>query len=134
LFLAEKYPALRLFGHDQSPYLISLARDRALNLPPAINRSSPPIFTVGDCRAVPYESEEFDFAMIMGNSFGYFSANDAGNDDAGHHSSEETQLDDNGDRAVLKEINRVLKVGGRMILDLVDGDYMRENYSPRYYI
>jgi hypothetical protein len=36
-----------------------------------------------------------------------------------------------GDRAVLKEINRLLKLGGSMVLDLADGDYIRENFSPR---
>jgi SAM-dependent methyltransferase len=123
LLLAERYPGLQLFGHDQSAYLISLARERALQtLPQLSQRNSLPVFSVGDCRSVPYESSEFDFVMIMGNSFGYFSANDV--------TTEDGEVDD-GDRAVLSEINRLLKKGGQMVLDLADGDYMRENFSPR---
>ena len=118
--LAEKYPGLQLYGHDQSSYLISLARERALHsLPESPGRNYVPVFSVGDCRSVPYESNDFDFVMIMGNSFGYFSANDVGAEG------------DQGDRAVLREINRVLKVGGSMVLDLADGDYMKQNFSPR---
>ena len=50
--------------------------------------------------------------MFMGNSFGYFSTDDA-------------------DRLVLEEIQRVLKPGGKMILDLTDGGYMRANFAER---
>ena len=130
IFLAEKYPGLKLFAHDQSSYLISLAKERALNLPPQINR---PVFTVGDCRSVPYDADLFDFVMIMGNSFGYFSANDHVEDQFIGQSITHTEdnVIESGDEAVLKEINRVLKFGGRMTLDLADGDYIRDNYSPR---
>jgi SAM-dependent methyltransferase len=115
--LAERYPGLKLYGHDQSSYLISLARERALHSVP--ETPYVPVFSVGDCRSVPHESGEFDFVMIMGNSFGYFSANDIGVEG------------EEGDRAVLREINRLLKMGGLMVLDLADGDYMRNNFSPR---
>jgi len=50
--------------------------------------------------------------MCLGNSFGYF------------HSV-------NDDVLVLSEIARVLKPGGRLILDLADGDYLRSNFQPR---
>lgn len=50
--------------------------------------------------------------MILGNSFGYFSSDDQ-------------------DRVVLTEVMRVLKPDGRIIIDLTDGDYMRNNYSER---
>ena len=116
---------MSLYGHDQSSYLISLAKERALNLPPPICR---PAFTVGDCRSVPYEADFFDFVMIMGNSFGYFSANDHLDEEIGKKELGE----DAGDKAVLKEINRVLKINGKMVLDLADGDYIRENFSPRF--
>jgi ubiquinone/menaquinone biosynthesis C-methylase UbiE len=76
LLLAERYPFLRLHGHDQSAYLISLARERATHLPKAPHRITIPQFTIGDCRSIPYDNDEIDFVMIMGNSFGYFSAND----------------------------------------------------------
>ncbi|KAI3653245.1 hypothetical protein MP228_001192 [Amoeboaphelidium protococcarum] len=136
LLLAERYPNLRLYGHDQSAYLISLARERATNLPDAPYRQNVPTFTVGDCRNVPYDSNDFDFVMVMGNSFGYFSANDRMEVDFTDDFAKdpvETVVDhgDEGDRAVLREINRMLKIDGKMVLDLVDGDYMRQNYSPR---
>jgi D-alanine-D-alanine ligase len=50
--------------------------------------------------------------LLLGNSFGYFSSDDQ-------------------DIVVLNEIKRVLKPGGRVVIDLTDGDYMRENYSEK---
>lgn len=79
--LGQKYPALSIFGHDQSEYLITLAKERARQLEGGAGAM--PTFTVGDCRNVPYESQHFDFVMVMGNSFGYFSANDKQDDDEG---------------------------------------------------
>jgi hypothetical protein len=87
--------------------LVSLARERAAAIftaPASRPTSSIPSFTVGDCRTVPHKDNEFDFVMIMGNSFGYFSANDTEVDDGQEPSS------DAADRMVLKEINRVLAV------------------------
>jgi ubiquinone/menaquinone biosynthesis C-methylase UbiE len=112
--LAERFPRLRIHGHDQSAYLIRLARERATST--LSGRVHVPVFSVGDCRAVPHEPNAFDFVMVMGNSFGYFSLNDDGEE---------------GDRAVLKEAARVCKLGGQIVLDLADGDYMRQNFSPR---
>ncbi|KAG0272626.1 hypothetical protein BGZ95_011604 [Linnemannia exigua] len=48
----------------------------------------------------------------MGNSFGYFS-------------------NDKDDEAVLQQIHRVLRPGGVVVLDITDGAYQRENFSPR---
>ncbi|KAG0005275.1 hypothetical protein BGZ80_009633 [Entomortierella chlamydospora] len=123
--LAELYPNLHIYGHDQSQYLIGLARSRAqaANLIPRNEDSpqaSPPSptyddrvqFTVGDCRFIPHADNQFDFILMMGNSFGYFS-------------------NDQEDVELLKEIYRVLRPGGVVVLDLVDGAHMRENYSPR---
>ena len=50
--------------------------------------------------------------LLLGNSFGYFSSDDQ-------------------DTAVLKEIKRVLVPGGRLVIDLTDGEYMRQNFSER---
>ncbi|KAI8809693.1 hypothetical protein BJ742DRAFT_676591 [Cladochytrium replicatum] len=108
IHLARQYPKLRLYGHDQSSYLISLGEERTAQQ----NLTAQTSFTVGDCRKIPYPDSSFDLVLVMGNSFGYFS-------------------DDDGDRIVLKEINRVLVPGGRVVLDLTDGRYMRENFLPR---
>ncbi|KAJ1569718.1 hypothetical protein HK405_004916 [Cladochytrium tenue] len=110
LHLAKQYPHLELFGHDQSSYLISLAQQRASDL--RRNHRRPPVFTVGDCREVPFPSGTFDLVMVLGNSFGYFSSED-------------------DDRAVLDEIHRVLVPGGVAIVDLTDGVYMRRHFVQR---
>ncbi|KAH6586991.1 hypothetical protein BASA50_000040 [Batrachochytrium salamandrivorans] len=108
LYLAKEYPQLYVHGHDQSSYLISLARERA-----SLQKvSSQTTFTVGDCRQIPYPGNTFDLVLVMGNSFGYFSNEDE-------------------DHAVLAEIERVLAPEGRIVLDLTDGEFMRNNFSER---
>ncbi len=69
-------------------------------------------FREGDARKTPYSTDEFDFVMILGNSFGYF----------------ETKEDD---LKVLKEVFRILKPGGKILLDVTDGDFVRKNFEPR---
>ena len=69
-------------------------------------------FSVGDCRQIPYPEATFDLVLLLGNSFGYFSNADQ-------------------DIAVLKEVVRVLRPGGRLVIDLTDGEYMRKNYNER---
>ncbi|KAG0213876.1 hypothetical protein BGX28_003300 [Mortierella sp. GBA30] len=108
LKLAELYPHLDLHGHDQSHYLITLAQTRAK----ASNLSNRTRFTIGDCRSVPHPDNSFSLVLVMGNSFGYFSS-------------------DNANKESLKEIYRVLRPGGCAVIDLVDGAYMRENFSAR---
>jgi SAM-dependent methyltransferase len=72
-----------------------------------------PTFTVGDCRSVPHPSNHFDLILLLGNSFGYFS-------------------EDNADLQVLHETHRLSRPdNGILILDLTDGAYMRSNYTPR---
>ncbi|KAI8998233.1 hypothetical protein BC832DRAFT_517822, partial [Gaertneriomyces semiglobifer] len=108
LHLAQKYPHISFHGHDQSSFLIQLAQHRSA----AQHATNNTVFTVGDCRSIPYLENSFDLVMVMGNSFGYFS-------------------DEDGDKIVLKEIMRVLAPGGRVILDLTDGEYMRDYYAER---
>ncbi|KAG0238986.1 hypothetical protein BGW41_008002 [Actinomortierella wolfii] len=110
LQLADIYPNLELHGHDQSEFLIELARSRAAMKPHEVqDRIS---FTIGDCRSIPHPDESFALVLIMGNSFGYFAS-------------------DNADKKVLQEVARVLQPGGVVVLDATDGAYMRENFSPR---
>ena len=69
-------------------------------------------FREGDARKLPYSADEFNFVMILGNSFGYF----------------ETKEDD---LKVLKEVFRILKPGGKILLDVTDGDFLILNFEPR---
>ena len=93
-------------GMDQSAVLIDSARRASQEQGWDVS------FDQGDARALPYEDNAFDAVLLLGNSFGYF--------DAAHD-----------DQAVLQEIRRVLTPGGRVLLDLTDGDYTRTQFSPR---
>jgi len=89
-------------GLDRSHYLIQKAKREGLNVK----------FREGDARKLPFMPDTFDVVMILGNSFGYF----------------ETIQDD---LRVLNEVFRVLKPWGRILLDVADGEYLRENFRPR---
>ncbi|KAI8618753.1 hypothetical protein BC830DRAFT_1107375 [Chytriomyces sp. MP71] len=106
IHISKTYPHLDCHGHDQSAYLVSLARDRTASTQGSAH------FTVGDCRTIPHPNEHFDLLLLMGNSFGYFKAED-------------------GDGTLLAEIWRVLKPGGRVVLDLTDGAFMRAHFACR---
>ncbi len=93
-------------GLDRSHYLITRARGIAKKEGIAIT------FKEGDARKLPFPSDHFDVVTILGNSFGYF----------------ETQQDD---IHVLAEIRRVMKPGGKLLVDITDGDYMRASFEPR---
>lgn len=93
-------------GLDRSRYLISRARREAKT------QGLPVVFREGDARKLPYSQDSFDYALLLGNSFGYF----------------ETIEDD---LRVLRELYRVLKPGGRLLIDVGDGEYLRKNFLPR---
>jgi D-alanine-D-alanine ligase len=93
-------------GVDRSHYLIQRARSTAKK--EGLNVR----FREGDARKIPYEPDTFDLVMILGNSFGYF----------------ETV---NDDLRVLKEVFRVLKPWGKLLIDVADGDYLKEHFQPR---
>ena len=95
-----------LDGLDRSHYLIQKARDAAKS------EALIPKFKEGDARKLPYPADAFDAVLVLGNSFGYF----------------ETLHDD---LQVLKEIRRVLKPWGRILIDLTDGEYVKNNYQSR---
>ncbi len=96
----------KIEGLDRSRYLIQKAKASAkkenLNVK----------FKEGDARKLPFHPDSFEVVTMLGNSFGYF----------------ETVQDD---LRVLKEIFRVLKPWGRLLLDVTDGDFLRRNFQAR---
>jgi len=93
-------------GVDRSRYLIRLARRRAKT--EGMNIA----FHEGDARRFRVSNEKFHCVAIMGNSFGYF----------------EREEDD---RRVLDAVVRILNPHGCLVMDLVDGDWMRTHFEPR---
>ena len=93
-------------GLDRSHYLIN--RARKINKTNGLNV----IFKEGDARKLPFQNDNFDVVIIAGNSFGYF----------------ESTKDD---MKILKEVMRVLKPDGKLLIDITDGNYMREHYQRR---
>ena len=93
-------------GLDRSRYLIQKARAHA-----ARDRLNVK-FREGDARKTHYPADTFDCVMILGNSFGYFET-------------------DSDDLHVLKEVVRILVPGGRCLLDVADGDYLRRQFESR---
>ncbi len=95
-----------VLGVDRSRFLIRLAKKRARHMQLRVN------FSEGDARRFKLPESSRDCIFLMGNSFGYFE-----------------RVED--DLSVLQECKRVLKSEGRMLLDLVDGDWMRNHFEPR---
>jgi D-alanine-D-alanine ligase len=93
-------------GLDRSRYLIQRARATARKEGLSVS------FKEGDARNLPFPPDTFDAVMILGNSFGYF----------------ETPEDD---LRVLREVVRILKPWGRILLDVTDGEYLKANFLPR---
>jgi D-alanine-D-alanine ligase len=95
-----------IYGVDRSHYLITKAKKQTVQEGWSIN------FKEGDARKLSYTPDSFDFILILGNSFGYF----------------ESQ---NDDRTVLQEALRTLKPSGTLLIDVTDGDFIRDNYERR---
>jgi D-alanine-D-alanine ligase len=93
-------------GLDRSHYLIQKAKMSAKK--ETLNVK----FREGDARKLPYPPDTFDIVLILGNSFGYFD------------SAQE-------DLRVLKEVMKVLKPWGKILIDVSDGEYLREHFQPR---
>jgi len=93
-------------GLDRSRYLIQKAKASAKKENLSVK------FKEGDARKLPFPPDSFEVVMMLGNSFGYF----------------ETVQDD---LRILKEIFRVLKPWGRLLLDVTDGEYLREKFQAR---
>lgn len=90
---------------DYSSYLIGLgqALARKANLKIRFHRA--------DARYTGLADEDFTCVLVMANSFGYFS-------------------NDRDNLRILKEIYRILKKNGRLLLDLTDPNYIRSNLKP----
>ncbi len=95
-----------VLGIDRSRYLVSLARRRARSGALEVR------FKEGDARKFSVPESSFDSVLIMGNSFGYFDR-------------EEDDLD------VLSSVKRALRSNGKLVLDLMDGDWMRGHFERR---
>src|SRR5947207_1189427 len=93
-------------GLDRSRYLIRLARKRARQQNLQVS------FHEGDARRFRLGDGEFRMVCILGNSFGYF---DRPEDDL----------------AVLEAVKRALASGGTVVMDLMDGEWMRRHFEPR---
>lgn len=93
-------------GLDRSHYLIQKAKETAKKEGLGIK------FKEGDARKLPFPSDSFDVVLILGNSFGYF----------------ETL---NDDLRVLKEVFRILKPWGKLLIDIADGEFLKNNFQTR---
>jgi D-alanine-D-alanine ligase len=97
---------LNVQGIDNSEFLIRKARNRnrlfGYNL----------IFKTGDARYLPHTVESFDAVTILGNSFGYF------------------QLPAD-DEKVLQSVYQVLKPGGLLLIDIANGTFLKDKFTPR---
>lgn len=90
---------------DYSPVLLAEGRQSAAkeNLPVA--------FVQGDARAAPLAAGAFDIVLILGNSLGYITDEDA-------------------DLHILRESRRLLAPGGRLLLDIMNGAAVRQHLAP----
>jgi D-alanine-D-alanine ligase len=95
-----------LAGIDRSVFLLQQARFRAQAAGLAVR------FHEGDARWLPVDDESFDAALVLGNSFGYF-----------EYASD--------DEAMLRDIHRVLRASGKLLLDVSDGHHVRQHFEPR---
>ena len=93
-------------GLDRSRYLIRLARKRAKQRVLQVS------FHEGDARRFRLGDGEFHCVCILGNSFGYFERPE-------------------DDLAVLEAVKRALGSGGSLVMDLMDGDWMRHHFEAR---
>jgi D-alanine-D-alanine ligase len=90
---------------DYSHHLIEKGRGDA-------ERENLPVrFVRGNASATGLEKESYDHVLILGNSLGY-------------------QVREDGDRSIAGEAHRLLRGGGWLLVDAVDGDIVRERFTP----
>lgn len=95
-----------ILGIDRSRYLIRMGRKRAKQLHLDVQLSE------GDARKIRLPESSVDCVALFGNSFGYF-----------EHKED--------DITVLKGIKRILKSDGILVLDIVDGEWLRNHFEAR---
>lgn len=100
---ARGYSNCTLF--DYSRTLVDKARAHALE------NEIPLEIIQGDARDTKLPSGSFDIVCILGNSLGYVSNSDT-------------------DSLIVEEAKRILRSGGKLLIDVADGDYVRESFSP----
>lgn len=93
---------VRAFGVDLSTDLLA----RAFEFHPDLEGR----LLCADARHLPFEDSGFDAVVSLFSSFGYFG--------------------EEGDRAFLAEIGRVLRPGGRLVLDLMNPERVRKDLVP----
>lgn len=93
-------------GIDRSRYLIRLARKRAKALNLAVQ------FHEGDARRFRVGDSVFDCVALLGNSFGYFEREEE-------------------DLSVLEAVKRALRSNGTLVMDITDGEWMRDHFERR---
>jgi ubiquinone/menaquinone biosynthesis C-methylase UbiE len=94
----------RVTGVDRSESLLGEAARRADGRPPAR-------LVRADYRSLPFPDESFDAALNLFSSLGY--------------------LGDEADTEVLAEIRRVLRPGGRLVIETMHRDLLVRNFAER---
>ncbi|MEX0967428.1 MAG: methyltransferase domain-containing protein [Bacteroidia bacterium] len=93
-------------GMDRSRYLIQRAKA-------SVKKENLPVkFREGDARKLPFPTDSFDVVMILGNSFGYFE-------------------NPKEDQKILREIARILKPDGKLLVDVANGQHLKDNFQAR---
>ncbi len=90
---------------DYSDYLINLGRCSAKKENLKIN------FYQGDARSTKLANSNYSVIIIMANSFGYFT-------------------NERENEKVLREAHRLLKTGGRLLLDLINSEHVKNTLKP----
>lgn len=95
-------------GLDFSTYLLHTAQEKSMRLP---NQSPRPLWVRGLLQNLPFATHTFDSVICMFSSFGY-------------GETEEENL------RVMNEFARVLKPGGRVLIDLMNRHFIISHLHP----
>jgi len=96
-------------GFDQSRFLLDVAAERAESAGVTVR------WVEGDMRQPPRIEGGYDVVLNLFTSFGYF-------------------VDEADDLAVLGAAARVLRPGGRLLIELINGDRVRRTFQEREWI